>query len=362
MKKYSAKNFIILLIGVVCCWLFVVGWGEALAANVSFTADTILDLTGLSATFYAKSGSACDSLTVSGADLTADIPAGSAFVIKSSSDLLSITPSGGNAVLIFNSAYETSGLITQWTLNSSTTNTTVSQQIKVASANTSYRILSDGSLYTCFVSDASANLTFIYSGGFSTNHTFTYELGSCGGGGGVPPIPVTPTPTPTPTPIPTEEVKPISKVPEPAALIKQITKYLIKGMKDEQIKYLQEFLAQDKEIYPEGLITGYFGNLTEKAVQRFQKKYGIVKEGDEGFGTVGLKTRAKLNELLAKIEKFTPSKVEGPAAPVLPEQAAERAKLIQEIKEQIKILQEKMVQLMAQLVEKLREELPINID
>lgn len=72
---------------------------------------------------------------------------------------------------------------------------------------------------------------------------------------------------------------------------KKITLTLYKGTLHEEVKILQEFLAKDKEVYPEGLITGYFGKLTEAAVKRFQEKYGI-----EPVGIVGPKTRAKINE------------------------------------------------------------------
>ncbi len=75
------------------------------------------------------------------------------------------------------------------------------------------------------------------------------------------------------------------------------------GSKGEDVKKMQEFLAREKTIYPEGLVTGYFGSLTQKAVERFQIKYGIVSGGTPattGFGLVGPRTRAKLNELRAK--------------------------------------------------------------
>lgn len=78
---------------------------------------------------------------------------------------------------------------------------------------------------------------------------------------------------------------------------------LFRGREGEDIRKLQKFFAQDKEVYPEGLITGYFGALTEKAVQRFQEKYTIVSAGTHnttGYGRIGPKTRAKLNELFAK--------------------------------------------------------------
>lgn len=70
------------------------------------------------------------------------------------------------------------------------------------------------------------------------------------------------------------------------------------GMKGNDVVQLQLFLAQDKALYPEGVVSGYFGQLTQRAVERFQVKYNIAKAGDAGYGFIGLKTRAKLNELL----------------------------------------------------------------
>lgn len=77
------------------------------------------------------------------------------------------------------------------------------------------------------------------------------------------------------------------------------------GMRNTQVLCLQQFLkSQGAEIYPEGLITGYFGSLTLSAVKRFQQKYwqeilvpwGLTKEQATGF--VGSTTRQKLNQLL----------------------------------------------------------------
>lgn len=73
----------------------------------------------------------------------------------------------------------------------------------------------------------------------------------------------------------------------------KFTKILYRGVKDEEVKTLQEFLKKFPDIYPEGLVTGYFGSLTETAIKRFQAQYGI-----DPTGTVGPKTRQKLNELI----------------------------------------------------------------
>ena len=42
-----------------------------------------------------------------------------------------------------------------------------------------------------------------------------------------------------------------------------------------------------------------FGPATLAALKKFQIKYGIVKAGVVGYGSVGPKTRAKLNQVLA---------------------------------------------------------------
>ena len=77
------------------------------------------------------------------------------------------------------------------------------------------------------------------------------------------------------------------------------------GMKGTQVRLLQNFLkSQGSNIYPEGLVTGFFGDLTKQAVIRFQEKYakdilfplGLRK----GTGYVGPSTRRKINEILGE--------------------------------------------------------------
>ena len=74
------------------------------------------------------------------------------------------------------------------------------------------------------------------------------------------------------------------------------------GLKNNAVRYLQIFLkSREKELYPEGLITGYFGPLTEKAIISFQLKYNLItSEKDIAAGYVGPKTRAKINEILGR--------------------------------------------------------------
>jgi len=73
------------------------------------------------------------------------------------------------------------------------------------------------------------------------------------------------------------------------------------GSQGNEVKELQKCLARDSQIYPEGEISGYFGEKTKQAVIRFQEKYSqdILKPSnlEQGTGEVGQKTRQKLNEV-----------------------------------------------------------------
>jgi peptidoglycan hydrolase-like protein with peptidoglycan-binding domain len=83
----------------------------------------------------------------------------------------------------------------------------------------------------------------------------------------------------------------------PVAQGSVFSRTLQRGMVDNDVKKLQEILAKDPEVYPEGTVSGYFGPLTERAVGRFQEKHGIAKKGEPGYGTAGPRTRAKLTEV-----------------------------------------------------------------
>lgn len=75
----------------------------------------------------------------------------------------------------------------------------------------------------------------------------------------------------------------------------QLARTLSMGAQGDDVKTIQVLLASDPTLYPEGMVTGYFGVLTSKAIKRFQERYGI-----EAVGFVGPKTLKKINELLAE--------------------------------------------------------------
>lgn len=80
-----------------------------------------------------------------------------------------------------------------------------------------------------------------------------------------------------------------------------INRSLDVGSSGSDVTQLQTYLATNSSWYPEGIVSGYFGPLTQAAVQRFQAAQGIVSSGSPsttGYGRVGPQTRTRINVLL----------------------------------------------------------------
>lgn len=58
------------------------------------------------------------------------------------------------------------------------------------------------------------------------------------------------------------------------------------GMSGSDVSALQTFLATDATLYPQGLVTGYFGFLTKSAVANFQSRNGLPAVGRVGPATL----------------------------------------------------------------------------
>ena len=102
-----------------------------------------------------------------------------------------------------------------------------------------------------------------------------------------------------------------------ASALTTISSYLDFGARGADVTSLQQFLAADVSVYPEGLVTGYFGSLTRAAVQRYQCKQGIVCGGSAattGYGRVGPRTLAAIN---ASIGGVVTGDVSAPLASVV---------------------------------------------
>ena len=215
---------------------------------------------------------------------------------------------------------------------------------------------------TCISSESSVTLSM--SSGSATTVVVTPSSAVCaisgggggisgggGGGGGS-------TPTPVYTVIPGTSASSASSVASsvssasiavitkpiilPSGLTVALTKTLKLGSENSEVKALQQALAQDKTIYPEGKATGYYGPATRNAIKRFQKRYGI-----EQVGFVGPLTRKKLNEVYGTQTAQTSSSSTSALSTeqVSKEQRIQQIQtLIQQLLEQVKILQAKKTQ------------------
>jgi hypothetical protein len=81
-------------------------------------------------------------------------------------------------------------------------------------------------------------------------------------------------------------------------------------MSGSDVEGLQTFLSMNAYIYPEAAVTGYFGPLTQAAVQRFQTAQGVVSAGTPattGYGVVGPNTRISIAHSCAGATSATTS-------------------------------------------------------
>jgi len=176
-NKFVVKKLLVIF----CCFCLVIVFNFVHlaqanpSAQIQFTADTIIDLSGLDTTLYALEDSECDSISVSGTSLTVDIPSASAFTLATASNnVLRLTPSGGSLTLVFDSANFSSGYVSQWTEQSATAGLETAHLVGTSQANTWFSIKVDNAAFNSYQSNASGEITFTYDGGYSAK-TFTIE-------------------------------------------------------------------------------------------------------------------------------------------------------------------------------------------
>ena len=125
------------------------------------------------------------------------------------------------------------------------------------------------------------------------------------------------------------------------------------------MKTLQQILNQDSDTQianqgpgSPGNETNYFGSLTREAVKKFQCKHEIVCKGNEtatGWGTLGPKPRAKLNEMTSgqtNQEKPKEPTKQDQAPPSLPPNRQSNASAITAIQKQIEEMQNQLLELL----------------
>ncbi|MBP9749776.1 MAG: peptidoglycan-binding protein [Candidatus Pacebacteria bacterium] len=124
---------------------------------------------------------------------------------------------------------------------------------------------------------------------------------------------------PTVAPVP-PTVAPVPPTTPPVVCMPTTGPVLGLGSRGSEVTLLQQYLAQDATLYPEREVSGYYGPATERAVQRFQAKYGIVTAGTPattGYGTVGAKTRAVMVAQCRLLRVSVDLKIDGVDGPQL---------------------------------------------
>lgn len=118
----------------------------------------------------------------------------------------------------------------------------------------------------------------------------------------------------------------------------QLLRNLFQGLSGDDVKVLQNFLVSKGYLTADN-VTGFFGPVTQAAVQSFQRASNIVSSGtplSTGYGSVGPTTRARINQLLGG------GSTTGFASTLTPAQVAA-------IKAQILVLQQQVLQLLIKL-------------
>lgn len=83
-----------------------------------------------------------------------------------------------------------------------------------------------------------------------------------------------------------------------ASACPQFSRSLRYGSSGDDVTALQTYLAQDASVYPEAIVSGYYGTATQAAVGRWQVKNGILSGGTlgvGGYGVVGPRTSAAMS-------------------------------------------------------------------
>lgn len=73
------------------------------------------------------------------------------------------------------------------------------------------------------------------------------------------------------------------------------------GSRGNDVSRLQTFLSKNTQFYPEGLITGYYGEMTDRAIGRLKNEYQITESN------FGVETRKTLNQLFQEKSTFVVS-------------------------------------------------------
>ena len=258
--------------------------------DVTLTTDAVLSINGITLTVSGSSG-VMESITANSNNFTVDLAPGSSLKVVSAD----------------RKKFNTS-------LSVSTTNAGITGECTSSLSNVTISYPSGSGDDVTATIEPSSIVCGETAGSSSGTGSGGISSGGSGGGGSFAPQPVVTTTTTTTTPTPSVTTPVITREPTPPAvafstpaarvLTILFTQPLTNGTRSSQVAELQKLLNSDPDTMVSssgagspGSETTLLGPLTVRAVEKFQVKHGIAGPGDPGYGFVGPKTRAKLNEL-----------------------------------------------------------------
>lgn len=296
------KNLLIILASV----LLLPSIAFAAFDDVTLTTDVVITIDGINLDISGSSAEV-ESITVNAANFTFVLLNGGSLQVTSSDRRRLITDADSGKYV---------ELITCDSSDSILKHSSTLVRSGSASVTVTITVASDTCSSSSSSSSSSGGGGGIVSGGF----------GGGGGGGGSTASTAT---TQTPTTPATETATPSSTA---SSVSPVFNRALLRGTSNSDIKRLQQVLNSDPDtqvaesgVGSSGNETNYFGSLTERAVQKFQAKYGIVSSGTletTGYGRLGPKTRSKLAEVFGGTKSVpaqvvaTPSEVAISVSPV----------------------------------------------
>lgn len=135
----------------------------------------------------------------------------------------------------------------------------------------------------------------------------------------------------------------------------QLSRVLRQGASGKEVEDLQRFLDEEGH-FDFNEITGYFGPITERALQRFQAAEGIVTQGDPqstGYGQAGPKTMAQIAKkscLTGRLDRDESDDEDDD------DDAVEEDETVEDLQARIKLLQDEIARLQAKIDELLEDE------
>ena len=288
--------------------------------SVSLTSGTTLRTTvGSSTIDLTVTSGTIESVTVNAGSIDLTLAAGSAIDLTSAGKL-TFTYNVNSIRASFTCGSSTSVLSLSMPTSGATETTTITPVNTICVAPGS--VSSGGGSSSSSSSSSTTSTTSSASSASPTTTTTTTTTAA-------PKTTTTTTTTAKPTtPVVTAPVvAPVVSAPVSVSMAPVLTKEINPGARSDEVMKLQELLAQDPSVYPDGIVSGYYGPKTVAAVRKFQAKHGLPV-----VGRVGPSTLAKINEVLGS----PVARVAAPTAPSVQSQTANQIQSqIQAIQQQI---------------------------